>query len=219
MAVFYVPRPSSEENWGGRLQNLPPSRVLLNLLAGNPFPQKFWKYDYDDAAFWLRSSRSITTLQMPVVAPLPFRPPYWQFNYSESGFWLNASRPITTLQMPAAGVLPFRPPYWQFNYNDASFWSGTPNRGIPFLDRPAVISIPFRRTYWKQNYNDASFWSGERSRSAFLPSSILSPVITAQILSTHEIQLPVNCVLIGDQVYEPGKQPLSGNLFKSIFRE
>lgn len=39
------------------------------------------------------------------------------------------------------------------------------------------------------------------------------------VVSTGNLPLPVNCVLIGQQVYEPGRSPLSKDLFKSIFRE
>lgn len=39
------------------------------------------------------------------------------------------------------------------------------------------------------------------------------------LASTATMPLPINCVLIGQQVYEPGRSVFSKNIMRSIFRE
>ena len=109
---------------------------------------------------------------------------------------------------------PFKAKPWNFNYDDASIWVGQPNSRIPLLDEPAGGGFPFKPPYWKYNNDDPGFWVGAKTRSQFQGN--LGQIITT---STNLLPLPVNCVLIGQQVYEPGTSPLSRNLFRSIFRE
>jgi hypothetical protein len=117
--------------------------------------------------------------------------------------------------MPAGGGFPFLPRFWKQNYDDSAFWVGTPNRSIPETDEPAGGGFPFKPPYWKYHYDDDSaYWAGAKTVTIFQPN-----LLATHIIDTTVVNLPVNCVLIGDQVYERGKYPLSGSLFKSIFRE
>lgn len=55
---------------------------------------------------------------------------------------------------------------------------------------------------------------------AFQPNAFQTNAFQQSIVvSTANLQLPINCVLIGEQVYKPGTSPLSRELFRSIFRE
>lgn len=63
----------------------------------------------------------------------------------------------------------------------------------------------------------ASFTPVVYKRFAF--NAFENDLSSGHIASTQDIPLPVNCVLIGQQVYEPGRSVFSKNLLRSIFRE
>lgn len=158
MAVVYVPRPPIDDPWQGK-SSFPP--LIFNTSQIPPLKPHFWKYDYDDAAFWLRKS-----------APLP------------------------PLSMPVGGGFPFLPRFWKNNYDDAAFWSGTPNRSIPETDELVGGGFPFKPPYWKFNNDDPPFWDGQRTISVFQNN-----LLGNHIIDTGKMPLPVNCVMMGDQIY------------------
>ena len=157
MATFYVPRPPEDDPWQGKS-----ARSYLIFAQLPPFPQKFWRYNYDDAAFWAGGATN------PRIPPV---------------------------RMPVGGGYPFLPRFWKFNYDDASFWTGSPNLAIPPATMPLNGGIPIKPPYWKYHHDDPGFWVGARTVTVFVPN-LSSNFIT----TTDNMPLPINCVMIGDQV-------------------
>lgn len=163
MATFYVPRPPDDHPWQGGLKSRFPYQIFVSSQTP-PFPAKFWRYDYDDAAFWVRKSLPLAPLRLPAGGGIPFKPPYWKFHYDDSAYWVNKSVSIPPVQFPLNGGIPIKPPYWKYNYDDPGFWVGA--RTVP----------------------------------VFQPNLAGNFIVT-----TGQLPLPVNCVLIGDQVYQTGR--------------
>ena len=162
--VRYVPRPPVDDPWQGE-SSFPP--IIFTTSQIPPLKPNFWKYNYDDAAFWVGTPN----LDIPPV------------------------------RYPAGGGIPFKPPYWKFHYDDASYWVGTPNTRIPPIDDPVGGGFPFKPPYWKYDNDDPGFWVGDKSVGAFLARI----PITMTITSTNTIQLPINAVLMGQQLFAEEK--------------
>ena len=126
MATLYVPRPPIDDPWvsqPGTDRQVPP--VLMPAGGGFPFKPPYWKYNYDDSAFWLRTSAHIPPLRMPVGGGYPFLPRFWKNNYDDASFWSGTpNRSIPETDELAGGGFPFKPPYWKYNYDDPGFWVG-----------------------------------------------------------------------------------------------
>lgn len=134
---------------------------------------------------------------------------------TDENAWLGSpNKAIPPIQMPAGGGFPVKPRFWKFDYDDAAFWSGTPNKAIPPLQMPVGGGFPFRPSFWKYDYDSPGFWVGAKSNPIFQPD-LPGP----NIISTLQMQLPVDAVVIGEQEADPGALPLSRLLYRSIFRE
>lgn len=181
--------------WNGKPSNV--NRVI-DLAFVPPLAPSRWKLDYDDRAVWYTKPGNIPASKMPVGGGFPFQPDYWRYNFDDAGVWQKKSfGPSLVLEL--ASNLPFVPRYWRFNTDEPPSWNGKPiNVGIV---QRLVIASPLLPQRWKYDFNDASVWSGHPLN---VPVTITQPIAptTIGLVSTLVLNLPVNCVLIGDQLYE-----------------
>ncbi len=187
MAFRYIPNPPVIEGWFH--QTTQPNLVLQDQLAANvPIKPNFWKFNFDDSAFWQSATPSrIPLVDLPTFGGYPLVPTFTKTNYDDSAYWQFATPSrIPLVDMPVGGGFPFMPTFWKFNYDDYAYWVRD-SYPIPPLRMPIGGGFPFKPRQWKRDYDEGSVWQIKpRQISINLRPNFITPLLPRRWLFDYD---------------------------------